>query len=108
LRFSWSLGTVLNGIQYSIDLVVLSGCQTASGYVMKGEGLSSLTRSFTELGALSIVSTLWPVNDKVTTSIIEFFYDRLVQGKMKDIALSQAKLQYIETVKDLESAHPYY
>lgn len=56
------------------DLVVLSACQTGvgmSGYL----GNESLATSFINAGAKNVISTLWPVDDKVTQEYMISFYN---------------------------------
>ena len=87
------------------EMVVLSACETGIGKLNKGEGLISLARAFTYAGAKSIVTTLWKVNDKVTTQLMVDFYRNLVAQKPKDEALWLAKRKMIE---EGHYAHPYY
>src|SRR5262249_54751991 len=46
-------------LKLNADLVVLSGCQTALGKDVKGEGLVGLTRGFMYAGAPRVVASLW-------------------------------------------------
>ena len=56
LRFHQIFNFKLNA-----DLVVLSGCQTALGKDISGEGLMGLTRGFMYAGAPTVVASLWSV-----------------------------------------------
>ena len=89
------------------DLVVLSACETELGDYIPGEGLNSLSRSFSYAGAKSILSSLWQVNEQSTLSILATFYTNLKQGQSKSQALRNAKLSYINTAPD-HKRHPYY
>jgi CHAT domain-containing protein len=78
-------------------MVVLSACNTGNGKLYGGEGLMSLARNFILAGVPSVVETLWPVEDVAGSKIMEGFYKYLSQGKPKNTALRQAKLDYINT-----------
>ena len=56
------------------DLVVLSGCRTALGKDVRGEGLIGLTRGFLYAGAPRVVASLWRVPDRVTSELMVRFY----------------------------------
>ncbi|HSB92504.1 MAG TPA: CHAT domain-containing tetratricopeptide repeat protein [Flavitalea sp.] len=82
--------------QVSTKLVFLSACETGLGNISKGEGVFSFNRGFAELGIPATISTLWPINNRSTYAITESFYKFLSQGMEKDIALQQAKLEFIQ------------
>jgi CHAT domain-containing protein len=60
------------------ELVVLSGCQTALGKEVKGEGLVGLTRGFFYAGAARVVSSLWKVDDVATAELMARFYEGML------------------------------
>lgn len=72
------------------DLVVLSGCQTALGKQIRGEGLLGLTRGFFYAGASQVVASLWPVGDRATAELMERFYRNLFHGGMSPAAALHA------------------
>jgi len=78
-------------------MVVLSACNTGNGKLYSGEGLMSLARNFILAGVPAVVETLWPVEDFASSKIMGRFYKYLSQGKPKNVALRQAKLDYINT-----------
>lgn len=78
-------------------MVVLSACNTGNGKLYSGEGLMSLARNFVLAGVPSVVETLWPVEDFASSKIMGSFYSYLSQGKPKNEALRQAKLDYINS-----------
>ena len=85
--------------QVLTKLVFLSACETGVGRISKGEGVFSFNRGFAELGIPATVSTLWPINNRSTYAITESFYKYLSQGLEKDIALQQAKLEFIRNAE---------
>lgn len=85
--------------QSHIPLVVLSGCNTASGTLRGGEGMEGLQYAFRAMGAQSTVSTLWPVADQASLALMDAFYQYVQEGHPKDVALQQAQLDFLE-------AHP--
>jgi CHAT domain-containing protein len=86
------------------DLVVLSACQSGSGYFEKGEGSLGLSLSFLLSGANSVVSSLWAINDESTIVFMKDFYRNLVLGESTSKALRQAKLDMMNS----KYRHPVY
>lgn len=81
------------GLTLGADLVVLSGCRTALGREIRGEGLAGLARGFFHAGAPRVVASLWKVEDRATAELMTRFY----RGMWKDglapaAALRQAQL----------------
>lgn len=95
------------GLEIPSQLVILSACNTASGELQQGEGILSLERAFQYAGSQSLLSTLWTVDDAASAQLTENFLTNLKSGKTKDIALQQAKLQYLETATP-DKLHPFY
>jgi CHAT domain-containing protein len=89
------------------DMVVLSGCNTGSGKLQKGEGVMSLARAFLYAGCPSIIMTLWNVEDVSSSIIMIEFYRNIKNGFSKDEALRRAKISYISQADPLK-AHPYF
>ncbi|MCB1057968.1 MAG: CHAT domain-containing protein [Acidobacteria bacterium] len=67
------------GLRLSADLVVLSGCQTALGKRVRGDGLLSLTRGFLYAGASEVLVSLWPVDDEATAALMTELYRGLLE-----------------------------
>lgn len=97
----------LYNLRLRANMVVLSACQTGIGKNIKGEGMMSLARGFTYSGCPSVVMSLWSIDDKATSVIITDFYRKLAQGKTKDVALRDAKLNMIQS-GDPVLSNPYY
>ncbi len=87
------------------DLVVLSGCSTASGQA--GEGINGLQYAVRTAGAHASLATLWPVDDHAVADLMGEFYNGLTQGLSKDEALQRAQLAYLEQSEGL-AASPFY
>lgn len=87
-----SLADIYN-LQLGADLVVLSGCETALGQEVRGEGLMGLTRGFLYAGAARVVASLWRVQDRATAELMSRFYRALLlEGKPPATALREAQL----------------
>jgi CHAT domain-containing protein len=62
-----------------VDLVVLSGCQTALGRDVRGEGLVGLVRGLMYAGARAVVASLWKVDDAATAEFMRRFYSAMLR-----------------------------
>jgi CHAT domain-containing protein len=75
------------------DLVVLSGCRTALGKEIRGEGLMGMTRGFLYAGVPRVMGTLWRVEDRAAATLMLHFYRALWQKKLSpSAALRDAQL----------------
>ena len=81
------------------ELVVTSACETGRGREVKGEGLIGLTRAFMYSGALRVVVSLWPTNDKATAELMVKFYKKMLGPERMSPARALQAAQ-IETWKD--------
>lgn len=85
------------GLELDADLVVLSGCSTAFGREVRGEGLLGLARGFLHAGAGSAVASLWAVQDRATAELMAAFYRQLWSGGLPPgAALRAAQLELRE------------
>jgi CHAT domain-containing protein/tetratricopeptide (TPR) repeat protein len=89
------------------ELTILSSCDTSIGKLAEGEGVMSLARGFFYSGSNSVVASLWNVNDKSTSFLMNDFYKNLKSGETKSEALRNAKLNYLKS-HSLSEASPYY
>jgi CHAT domain-containing protein/Tfp pilus assembly protein PilF len=77
-----------------VDLVVLSGCQTALGRQIRGEGLVGLTRGFMYAGARAVVASLWKVDDAATAEFMHRFYSAMLRDGLAPVsALQRVQLE---------------
>jgi CHAT domain-containing protein len=98
-------GDIYN-LRLDADLVVLSGCETALGKEVRGEGLVGLTRAFMYAGAARVVASLWRVEDRATAELMDRFYRAmLVRGATPAAALRSAQLSLRE---ERRFRQPYY
>jgi len=87
----------------SIDLLVLSACDSAYGDERAALGLAGVA---VKAGARSVLATLWAVNDASTAELIpEFFKARNIPelGKAKALQYAQKRI-----LKDPRYNHPFY
>jgi CHAT domain-containing protein/Tfp pilus assembly protein PilF len=80
-------------LDLTADLVVLSGCETALGREIRGEGLLGLTRGFLYAGAPRVVASLWWIDDRATAALMaELYRGMWTEGLRPAAALRQARL----------------
>jgi len=72
-------------------VVALSGCQSAMGMAIEGEGLLSLARSFFEAGSVAVVGNLWPARDEETGRFFGELYGHLADGEPLATALQRTQ-----------------
>jgi CHAT domain-containing protein len=80
-------------LRLGADLVVLSGCGTAGGEVVGGEGILGLTGPLLGSGARAVVATMWRIGDESAIVLVELLYRGLANGLPVGEALQQAKLE---------------
>ncbi|MBX3256302.1 MAG: CHAT domain-containing protein [Chitinophagaceae bacterium] len=90
----------------STRLMLLSACETGVGQFVEGEGVMSLSRGVLYAGCPSVVTTLWPANDKSTAYIINRFYRYMDKGYDLTNALRLSKLDFIK--QHPKQMHPSY
>ncbi len=86
------------------DLVVLSSCSSGLGKIDESEGIVGMTKAFFEAGTKSVIVSLWEVNDKYTSKLMTYFYQKLREGYDKSEALRLAKVEFIKK----DSPNPYF
>ncbi len=97
----------LYNLSLEADLAVLSACNTGYGPVKRGLGHMSMARGFKLAGCNNIVMTLWQIQDRISTDLVQLFYKNLSNGQKKGKALRQAKLEYLEN-HDETNSNPYF
>ncbi|GCL36232.1 TPR repeat-containing protein [Sphaerospermopsis reniformis] len=79
--------------------VFLSCCETNLGTPALTDDLITLSTGFLCAGAISVVSSLWSVNDLATALFSIFYYQQRQLGKSRPEALKQAQIQLRELRK---------
>lgn len=88
----------------SIELLVLSACETLTGDDRAALGLSGIAiRS----GARSTFASLWTINDKITTEVVVDFYQGLKDNLSKANALRNAQLKLKNQGQGIAQWSPY-
>lgn len=94
-------------LKLSAELVVLSGCSTALGKEIKGEGLVGITRSFMYAGAQRVAVSLWAVDDRATAELMKYFYEAMLgPQKLRPAAALRAAQLKMWAQKQWQS--PYF
>lgn len=88
-------------------LVILSACESASGELIKAEGLESLNKAFISKGAKGVIAAQWPVNDQSTAQLMALFYKELYRLDSPVKALNSAKRIFIKE-KGAIYKNPWY
>lgn len=87
------------------DLVVLSGCRTALGKEVRGEGIMGLTRGFLYAGVPRVVASLWKVQDRTTAELMDRFYQALWKDRLPAAAALRKAQQSLR--RDPRYGNPY-
>ena len=77
------------------DLVSLSGCETALGKNVRGEGVIGLPYAFLAAGARAVLVSLWRVDDRVAATFMTDFYRRLESGMSAADALRATRTSWL-------------
>jgi CHAT domain-containing protein/tetratricopeptide (TPR) repeat protein len=81
----------LAGLDLSSKVIVLSACRSASGTLMRGEGVLGLARGFFQVGSSTVVGSLWRLRDREAAELFEAFYRHLREGESVGAALTAAQ-----------------
>lgn len=76
----------------SIDLLVLTACQTAEGDDRAILGLAGVA---VRVGARSTIASLWSLQDESVPGFMGYFYQNLTAGLSRAEALRQAQLEFL-------------
>jgi CHAT domain-containing protein/tetratricopeptide (TPR) repeat protein len=96
----------ISELHMSVEMVVLSACQTANGKSMPGEGLVGISYAFFVAGSRRVVGSLWDVDDQATETLMHDFYTALIDGSLSPAqALRSAQRKMSENPR---WSDPYY
>ena len=88
-----------------VDLIVLSACQTALGY-MTDDGIYGLQRSLKNAGVKAMILSLWSVDDDATSILMQAFYKHL-QNEDIHTAFMHAREDLTNSVQEvIEQLNP--
>jgi CHAT domain-containing protein len=91
------------------ELVVLSACETGTGFVRNGEGVFGLRRAFHLAGARTILMSMWKIRDRGTCEFMGRFYSGWSEGLSKSAALRRAVMETITSLRSEHGvAHPFF
>ena len=83
-----------------LDLVVLSGCRTLTGYDGGREGTFSLGVAFYLAGAGSVIGSYWNVEDEQSSRLMTSVYQELKETDSPASALRRAAIQQIDRSRE--------
>ncbi|HEX7878778.1 MAG TPA: CHAT domain-containing tetratricopeptide repeat protein [Candidatus Eisenbacteria bacterium] len=94
----------------SVDLAVLSACESGAGETTAWEGLIGLRRAFEIAGARHLVVSLWSVGDAEARDWIGAFYQAYLEaGEPPPAAARTAALELLRARRAAgRSTHPFY
>lgn len=96
-------------IQLDAQLITLTGCQTAHGTALRGEGIVGLVHGFLSAGARRVIASLWLVDDEQSLAFTQEFYRRLlVEEQTVSAALRTTQLAFLHNEHAPETQSPYY
>lgn len=80
-----------------VGILTLSACETAfSGVDSDGRELESFAAVAQQKGALQVVATLWPINDRSTAVFMQEFYrQQIEEGRSVAEALAEVQRQFL-------------
>lgn len=92
--------------RFNAELVVLSGCSTASGRTFSGEGTLGLSFAMLAGGSRNVISALWPVADAASVPLVVKLYEEMIVEKRPVAEALQAA--QLSLLKDARWNRPRY
>jgi CHAT domain-containing protein/tetratricopeptide (TPR) repeat protein len=82
-------------LHYPGRAVVLSGCEPLPEEDPEGKSFSALQQAFLYAGSSSVISTLWLVDDRAASRLVDIFYRELAKKESLSDSLRAAQLRLI-------------
>lgn len=102
-----TLNEILAEWRLDADLVTLSACESGLGKEVPGEGYVGFAHGLLQVGARSLLVSLWRVDDAATSLLMQRFYANWVEGGLtKAESLRQAK-EWLRTYSTKRGQRPY-
>jgi CHAT domain-containing protein len=104
-----TLGDLLLGERYqNLDEIFLSACETHVGMFTLTDDVATITTGFLCIGARSVQSTLWSVNDLVTAIFDVFYHQERREGYNRAVSLkkAQVRLRYLSGEEFKKNHYP--
>ena len=92
----WLRPQEIAALDFGGRLVVLSACDSATGFLLSGERPLSLARAFFSGGASGVIATRWPLRDDEAAFVMDRFYRALAMGVGAATALRRARQDAID------------
>ncbi len=102
---SWIRVPDVLSMKLRADTVVLSGCDTARGEAIAGQGVISLGQSFMAAGSRSVIASQWPLADASAPALMHELYRQLWNAQRPSAALRAAQLKVRASTR---WQHPFY
>jgi CHAT domain-containing protein len=104
------LSSVLQTVELSrrktLELLVLSACQTASGDARSALGLAGVA---VRSGARSTIATLWRVDDEASATLMSTFYDQLSKSRKTGVSKAEVlRRAQLSVLRNDKYKSPYY
>ena len=78
-------------------IIVASACRSASGKLVRGEGVVGIARACFQSGAEAVIGNLWPVRDDDAEAYFRAFYRHLARGASLAEAMQKAQETFIRS-----------
>jgi CHAT domain-containing protein len=102
----WLQSADILRLQFVGKLVVLSGCDTAAGQLVEGEGVAGLSQAFLIGGSEHVIAARWALPDAMAAELMSATYASLIGAKSTaPAALRAAQLAIRGSAR---WSHPYY
>jgi len=95
----------LTGMECKAKFISIASCENNLGLHLDGNGTFSISKTFLNAGAETVLKTLWKVDDRATKDFMIEFYRQWLTG----ISVLEAQCKAKKYMKDsTEYSHPYY